>query len=126
MSWVCRPSRVFLTTAFNINKKLHGEVDLSMAFALSDIKAQIEGLIFKGFATDSGWRKLPDILRYMKAIERRMEKLPIDPNKDRLHMLKIESASASYKELLNKVPHGTPTPESVKEIRWMLDEVIVS
>lgn len=44
-----------------------------MAFALSDIKAQVEGLIFKGFATECGWKRLPDILRYLKAIERRME-----------------------------------------------------
>ncbi|MGB2078589.1 MAG: ATP-dependent RNA helicase HrpA, partial [Vibrio sp.] len=82
-----------LTTAFNISKKLKGKVDFTMAFALSDIKAQMEGLIYKGFATDCGWKKLPDILRYMKAIERRMEKLPIDPNKDRLQMLKIESVT---------------------------------
>ncbi|MCW0470178.1 DUF3418 domain-containing protein [Vibrio chagasii] len=45
-----------------------------MAFALSGHKAQVEGLIFKGFATECGWKRLPDILRYMKAIERRMEK----------------------------------------------------
>ncbi len=32
-----------LTTAFNINKKLKGKIDFTMAFALSDIKAQIEG-----------------------------------------------------------------------------------
>jgi ATP-dependent helicase HrpA len=115
-----------LTTAFSINKKLKGRVDLSMAFALSDIKAQIEGLIFKGFATEGGWQRLPDILRYMKAIERRMEKLPIDPNKDRLHMLKIESVNSDYQELLNKLPKGAEIPESVKEIRWMIEELRVS
>ncbi|MGR5065002.1 ATP-dependent RNA helicase HrpA [Photobacterium sp. DNB22_13_2] len=115
-----------LTTAFNINKKLKGRVDLSMAFALSDIKAQIESLIFKGFATECGWKKLPDILRYMRAIERRMEKLPIDPNKDRMHILKIESVVSDYKELLNKIPKGQPVPEKVKEIRWMIEELRVS
>ncbi|MZI95424.1 ATP-dependent RNA helicase HrpA [Vibrio sp. CAIM 722] len=115
-----------LTTAFNINKRLKGKIDFSMAFALSDIKAQIEGLIFKGFATECGWKRLPDILRYMKAIERRMEKLPIDPNKDRLHMLKIESVTNDYQELLNKIPKGMVVPEKVKEIRWMIEELRVS
>ncbi|MDW6093024.1 ATP-dependent RNA helicase HrpA [Vibrio rhizosphaerae] len=115
-----------LTTAYQINKKLKGKVDFTMAFALSDIKAQIEGLIFKGFATECGWKKLPDILRYMKAIERRLEKLPIDPNKDRLHMLKIESVTQDYRELLNKIPKGAPIPESVKAIRWMIEELRVS
>ncbi|WP_299018547.1 ATP-dependent RNA helicase HrpA [uncultured Photobacterium sp.] len=115
-----------LTTAFNINKRLKGRVDLTMAFALSDIKAQIEGLIFKGFATECGWRKLPDILRYMRAIERRMEKLPIDPNKDRMHIIKIESVVSDYKELLNKIPKGQPVPQKVKDIRWMIEELRVS
>jgi ATP-dependent helicase HrpA len=115
-----------LTTAYQINKKLKGKVDFTMAFALSDIKTQIESLIFKGFATECGWKKLPDILRYMRAIERRLEKLPIDPNKDRLHMLKIESVTQDYRELLNKIPKGAPIPENVKAIRWMIEELRVS
>ncbi|HAS6363357.1 TPA: ATP-dependent RNA helicase HrpA [Vibrio vulnificus] len=123
---IAKQVETILTTAFNINKKLKGKIDFTMAFALSDIKAQIEGLIFKGFATECGWKRLPDILRYMKAIERRMEKLPIDPNKDRLHMLKIESVVKDYKELLNKVPKGLAVPENVKEIRWMIEELRVS
>ncbi len=55
-----------------------------------------------------------------------MEKLPIDPNKDRLHMLKIEAVTKDYKELLNKIPKGQRVPESVKEIRWMVEELRVS
>ncbi|EGR0082358.1 ATP-dependent RNA helicase HrpA [Vibrio vulnificus] len=123
---IAKQVETILTTAFNINKKLKGKIDFTMAFALSDIKAQIEGLIFKGFATECGWKRLPDILRYMKAIERRIEKLPIDPNKDRLHMLKIESVVKDYKELLNKIPKGLAVPENVKEIRWMIEELRVS
>ncbi|MCL9781240.1 ATP-dependent RNA helicase HrpA [Vibrio sp. S4M6] len=123
---IAKQVEVILTTAFQINKKLKGKIDFTMAFALSDIKAQVEGLIFKGFATESGWRKLPDILRYLKAVERRMEKLPIDPNKDRLHLIKIESITADYKELLNKVPKGMTVPDNIKAIRWMLEELRVS
>ncbi|MGL6053968.1 MAG: DUF3418 domain-containing protein, partial [Vibrio metschnikovii] len=53
-------------------------------------------------------------------------KLPVDPNKDRLHMLKIESVVNEYKTLLNKIPKGVAVPESVKEIRWMIEELRVS
>ncbi|WP_302621457.1 ATP-dependent RNA helicase HrpA [Aliivibrio logei] len=115
-----------LTTAFQIQKKLKGRVDLSMAFALSDIKSQIENLIFKGFATECGWKRLTDIHRYMKAIERRMEKLPIDPTRDRAHLLKVDSVNNEYKELLNKIPKGQPIPDKVKDIRWMIEELRVS
>ncbi|EKG0009863.1 ATP-dependent RNA helicase HrpA [Vibrio cholerae] len=123
---IAKQVETILTTAYNINKRLKGKVDFTMAFALSDVKAQIEGLIFSGFATECGWKRLPDILRYMRAIERRMEKLPVDPNKDRLHMLKIESAANKYKELLNKIPKGMAIPDNVREIRWMLEELRVS
>lgn len=123
---IAKQVETILTTAFSINKKLKGRVDLSMAFALSDIKAQLEALIYRGFATDCGWKRLPDILRYMRAIERRMEKLPIDPNKDRLQLLKIEAVTQEYRELKNKIPKGAVVPESVKEIHWMLQELRVS
>lgn len=123
---IAKQVETILTTAYNINKCLKGKVDFTMAFALSDVKAQIEGLIFSGFATECGWKRLPDILRYMRAIERRMEKLPVDPNKDRLHMLKIESVANKYKELLNKIPKGMAIPDNVREIRWMLEELRVS
>ncbi|MCX9503298.1 ATP-dependent RNA helicase HrpA [Vibrio cholerae] len=123
---IAKQVETILTTAYNINKRLKGKVDFTMAFALSDVKAQIEGLIFSGFATECGWKRLPDILRYMRAIERRMEKLPVDPNKDRLHILKIESVANKYKELLNKIPKGMAIPDNVREIRWMLEELRVS
>ncbi|EHK7540030.1 ATP-dependent RNA helicase HrpA [Vibrio cholerae] len=123
---IAKQVETILTTAYNINKRLKGKVDFTMAFALSDVKAQIEGLIFSGFATECSWKRLPDILRYMRAIERRMEKLPVDPNKDRLHMLKIESVANKYKELLNKIPKGMAIPDNVREIRWMLEELRVS
>ncbi len=123
---IAKQVEAILTTAFQINKKLKGKIDFTMAFALSDIKAQVEGLIFKGFATECGYKRLPDILRYLKAVERRLEKLPIDPNKDRLHMLKIESVQKDYKELLNKIPKSVAVPDKVKEIRWMIEELRVS
>jgi ATP-dependent helicase HrpA len=123
---IAQQVEAILTTAFHINKKLKGKIDFTMAFALSDIKAQIEGLIFKGFATECGYKRLPDIQRYLTAIERRLEKLPIDPNKDRLHMLKIEAVQQEYQQLLNKIPKSVAVPDNVKEIRWMLEELRVS
>lgn len=115
-----------LTTAYQIHKKLKGRIDFTMAFAMSDIRAQLDALIYKGFATESGWQRLPDIQRYLNAIDRRLEKLPIDPNKDRLHILKIESVKNEYQALLNKIPKGQQIPDEVKEIRWMIEELRVS
>lgn len=115
-----------LTLSFSINKKLKGRVDFTLAFAMSDIKAQLDALIFKGFVAKSGWQRLADIERYLNAIERRLEKLPIDPNRDRLHMLKIDAATEQYKHLLARIPKGRMVPDEVIAIRWMIEELRVS
>lgn len=115
-----------LTTAHNINKRLKGKVDMSQALALSDIKAQIGGLIYRGFVCQTGWKRLPDILRYLQAIERRMDKLPLDPHRDRAQMLKVEQVQKSYQVLLNKLPAHKPVSEEVLTIRWMIEELRVS
>ena len=48
------------------------------------------GLVFKGFVTDSGIEQLDNITRYLNALLRRLEKLPIDPNQDRLKMIEAK------------------------------------
>nr|VUD29690.1 ATP-dependent helicase hrpA [Raoultella sp. NCTC 9187] len=40
-----------LTAVFNVNKRLKGRVDMTMALGLSDIKAQMSGLVYRGFVT---------------------------------------------------------------------------
>lgn len=115
-----------LTTVFNINKRLKGRVDMTMALGLSDIKAQMSGLVYRGFVTQNGWKRLPDTLRYLQAIERRLEKLPVDPHSDRARMLKVEQVQQAWQSWLNKLPPARRDDEDVQEIRWMIEELRVS
>ncbi|AKJ42138.1 ATP-dependent RNA helicase HrpA [Pragia fontium] len=115
-----------LTTAHNINKRLKGRVDMAQALSLADIKSQVNGLIYRGFVCQSGWKRLPDILRYLQAIERRMDKLPLDPHRDRAQMLKVEQVQNNYKQLLNKLPAHKPVSDEITDIRWMIEELRVS
>ncbi|MBF3332771.1 DUF3418 domain-containing protein, partial [Leptospira borgpetersenii serovar Ballum] len=46
-----------LTAVFNINKRLKGRVDMTMALGLSDIKAQMSGLVYRGFVTGNGYKR---------------------------------------------------------------------
>ncbi|CQI91230.1 ATP-dependent RNA helicase HrpA [Yersinia frederiksenii] len=115
-----------LTTVFSINKRLKGRVDISQALALSDIKAQLGGLIYRGFVTNNGWKRLPDTLRYLQAIERRMEKLAIDPHRDRAQMQRIEHVQQMWQQWLTKLPPKRQQDDDVKEVRWMIEELRVS
>lgn len=115
-----------LTMAHGIKKLLKGRVTLELAYAHSDIQAQLELLIHRGFVCETGYQRLPDLLRYLKAIERRLEKIPTDPNRDRLYMLKVQAVEKDYQQLRAKLPKGQPVPAEVTEIRWMLEELRVS
>ncbi|MEM6050043.1 ATP-dependent RNA helicase HrpA [Erwinia sp. P7711] len=115
-----------LTAVFNINKRLKGRVDMTMALALSDIKAQMSGLVYKGFVTQNGWKRLSDTLRYLNAIERRLEKLPVDPHSDRARMLKVENIQQAWNTWYNKLPPVRREDEDVKDVRWMIEELRVS
>ncbi|RJF57398.1 ATP-dependent RNA helicase HrpA [Serratia inhibens] len=123
---VARQVEQILTTVFNINKRLKGRVDMSLALALSDIKNQLGGLIYRGFVTNNGWKRLPDTLRYLQAIERRLEKLAIDPHRDRAQMLRVDQVQQAWQQWLNKLPPKRRQDDEVKEVRWMIEELRVS
>lgn len=115
-----------LTCVFNINKRLKGRVDMTMALGLSDVKAQMSGLVYRGFVTRNGFRHLGDTLRYLQAIEKRLEKMAIDPHRDRVQMLKVESVQQAWKQWLNKLPLARREQDDIAEIRWMIEELRVS
>nr|WP_321270795.1 ATP-dependent RNA helicase HrpA [uncultured Tolumonas sp.] len=115
-----------LTAAHGIRKLFKGKMTLELAFAHSDIQAQLERLIHKGFVTATGAARLPDLLRYMKGIERRMEKIPVDANRDRMYMLKVQHVEQAYQQLVGKLGKGQPIPEEVRNVRWMIEELRIS
>ncbi|WP_279083849.1 ATP-dependent RNA helicase HrpA [Gilliamella apis] len=115
-----------LTLHFDINKKLKGRVDLSLAFALSDIKQQVSELVYKGFVAQTGYDKLPDIYRYLSAIEKRLEKLGSNMAKDRQAMNIIEKVKNEYQTWLNSLPENQKSLSKVTNIKWMIEELRVN
>ena len=115
-----------LTLTHQLNQRLKGKMDFTMAFALSDMKSQISGLIYQGFVQKSGYARLPDLLRYLQAIDKRMDKLAQDVNRDRAVMLRVEQVQQAYQQLLAKLPKSKPISDEVAEIRYMIEELRVS
>ena len=115
-----------LTLTHQLNQRLKGKMDFTMAFALSDMKSQISGLIYQGFVQKSGYTRLPDLLRYLQAIDKRMDKLAQDVNRDRAAMLRVEQVQQAYQQLLAKLPKSKPISDEVAEIRYMIEELRVS
>ena len=115
-----------LTLYQKVKKRLKGKISLDIAFAMSDIKTQLDKLVFKGFVEACGWKRLPDMVRYLKAVDNRLDKLPVDPNRDRLHMHSIANVQQELEGQLAKVPRSMAIPETLLEARWMIEEYRVS
>ncbi|MCL1039148.1 ATP-dependent RNA helicase HrpA [Shewanella submarina] len=114
-------------TLYNaIKKRLKGKISFDIAFAMSDIQAQLDALVFKGFVAATGWQRMGDLVRYLKAIENRLDKLPVDPVRDRLHMQIIQKVQEALEAQRAKVPRMQPVPEHLLQARWLIEELRVS
>ncbi len=86
--------------------------------AAQDIHRQLDSLLAPGFATRLGWERLGHLRRYLAAVERRLDKLPESPQRDRQRMEtvgRLETALA-----------GVAGDSRATEIRWLIEELRVS
>jgi ATP-dependent helicase HrpA len=86
--------------------------------AVVDIGAQLRRIVPDAFITAIGVVRLPDVIRYLDAIERRIEKLANEPQKDAEKMKRIQQ--------LEKLCDATPDLAKVVRVRWMIEELRVS
>ncbi|MEU0927259.1 ATP-dependent RNA helicase HrpA [Streptomyces malaysiensis] len=94
--------------------------------SLADIREQLSELITPGFVTAHGVRRLPDLMRYLVAVDRRLQQLPGNADRDRARMAKVREMRDEYAWLLEQFRPGRPVPQEALEIRWMIEELRVS
>ncbi|WP_248812009.1 DUF3418 domain-containing protein [Frankia sp. AgPm24] len=123
---VVREVQEVLALAHTVEGGLREVRAAAFAPAAADIRAHLDSLIYRGFVTDTGADRLPDLIRYLTAIGRRLERLPRDPNRDRLNIATVGRAAAAYRELLATVPASREPTEEIRRVRWMIEELRVS
>ena len=115
-----------LSLRHDVAKKLKGSVPLNVIQSHGDVKQQSEQLVFKGFVSVSGIEKLDDIIRYLKGTLRRLEKLPIDPNQDRLKLIEVNKAVDKYDSVLSTQRKDKPVAQEILITKWMIEELRIS
>ncbi|MGY1698962.1 ATP-dependent RNA helicase HrpA [Geodermatophilus sp. SYSU D00766] len=93
--------------------------------AIADLRRQMGGLLHRGFVADAGRRRLPDLVRYLRAMAHRLEKLPANAARDALWMDQVAAVTAEYEQLRRQVPPTGAPDDPVARIRWMLEELRV-
>ena len=94
--------------------------------AAADMRAQLSGLIYPGFVAATGYRRLPHLTRYLRGIERRLDKLPENPARDAANMAIARRAEQAYQQAVADLPAARRGQPDVTEVRWMLEELRVS
>jgi ATP-dependent helicase HrpA len=102
--------------------------------AVADMRAQLSGLIYAGFVTATGYRRLPHLDRYLQGMERRLDKLPENPARDAANMTVAQRVEQAYRQaaadLASSGREGRGgagrSGAGLTEARWMLEELRVS
>ncbi|MEW2161470.1 ATP-dependent RNA helicase HrpA [Streptomyces sp. NPDC007084] len=107
-------------------RRLKGVRSPTLLANLTDVRTQLDALVKPGFVTATGLRRLPDLMRYLVAADRRLQQMPTNVQRDTTRMEKVHEMQDEYAWLLEQLPQGRPVPSSVRDIRWMIEELRVS
>jgi ATP-dependent helicase HrpA len=94
--------------------------------ACADIRAQFSALIYPGFISAAGARRLADLTRYLRAIRQRLDKMAGDQIRDTERMAAVQRVAGAYASTLQALPPARRGAPDVQAIRWMIEELRVS
>ncbi|MGW1842649.1 ATP-dependent RNA helicase HrpA [Streptomyces sp. NPDC001966] len=107
-------------------RRLKATSSLVLVNNVTDARDQLAALMPPGFVTKTGLRRLPDLMRYLVAVDRRLQQMPTAVQRDTTRMEKVHEMQDEYAWLLEQMPQGRPVPQEVLDIRWMIEELRVS
>jgi ATP-dependent helicase HrpA len=115
-----------LEAAHEAEGRLRGEPAPVLAAAVADARQQFTGLIYPGFVTETGLRRLPDLVRYLRAISRRLDTAAQDPGRDAQRMAAVQRVADAYLTVLGRLTAGRRRTPDVRAVRWAIEELRVS
>ncbi|MFC9974368.1 ATP-dependent RNA helicase HrpA [Spirillospora sp. NPDC127200] len=115
-----------LAASHEIDRRLRGTASLTLVPALTDIRGHLGALVHAGFVTETGAARLPDLLRYLRALLARLDKLPENPGRDRQLSHQVQVLQQEYEQALRRLPPARRDDEPARQVRWMLEELRVS
>ncbi|MGP4031262.1 ATP-dependent RNA helicase HrpA [Pseudarthrobacter sp. 1C304] len=115
-----------LASTRRIEKTLKGTTSLALISALNDVKSQLEQLVFPGFVARTGYAQLSQLPRYLAAIEKRLEKLPTNVQRDAQHMAAVQALEDDYDDAVSALLPGRRAGAELTQVRWMIEELRVS
>jgi ATP-dependent helicase HrpA len=114
-----------LASAHEAESRLHAASPL-LAPAIADARAQFGALIYRSFVSETGLARLPDLVRYLRAISRRLDTAAADPARDAERMAAVHRVTDAYSRAVAELPPARRQDPAVQSVRWMIEELRVS
>lgn len=115
-----------LASTRRIGKQLKGTTSLALISALNDVRSQLEQLVYPGFVARTGYSQLSQLPRYLSAIEKRLERLPANVQRDALNMAVVQALEDDYDDAVSALLPGRRAGSELTQVRWMIEELRVS
>ncbi len=107
-------------------KLLSGSMPINLIPMISDMKQQLDRLVFRGFLQYTPWPHLQHFPRYLKAIIMRLEKIGYAAGRDLQHMREMQSLYSQWQEKDQALRKAGRLDARVDELRWSFEELRVS
>jgi ATP-dependent helicase HrpA len=120
-----RDACLVVAAANAVNERLSRLVAPAVGAGAEDARQQLGRLVRPGFVTAAGVGRLADLLRYVKGIDVRLNKLPENPGRDATTLRAIVAVEKRYIALLRRLDHDEITPDVI-ELGWLFEELRVS
>jgi ATP-dependent helicase HrpA len=107
-----------VATVGRVEARLSTMLAASLDETVVDVQAHVRRLLHRGWITAAGVDRLPDVLRYARGIEHRVDKAAAQPDRDRARIAALRGLEQEYRQVAARDLDG--------RVRWMLEELRVS
>jgi ATP-dependent helicase HrpA len=107
-----------LASAARVDATLAAMVTPAHDESVLDARDHLDRLLHRGWVSAAGFDRLPDLARYLRALDHRVEKARVRPDRDRRHIAAFQHMERDYRRVASRDADGG--------VRTMLEELRVS
>ena len=123
---VVRQAASVLDLATEVRTRLPEVTSPKLAGLKVDVAQQLDELLPDGFITAAGTDRMPDLVRYLRAVLRRIDTAPEDTGRDQQRQAQVEAVLADIDETMAALHPAERESAAARDVRWMVEELRVN
>ena len=112
-----------LAAARRVEARLSALTAEALAVTVADVRSHLDRLVAPGFVRRSGVDRLPDIHRFVRGMEYRLDHLAGDVARDQRRMAEVRPVEREYAAATAAYAR---VPDELREVAWLLEELRMS